>query len=51
MLSGVSVIHRDYLLIHGSLEPFSPGRTVEDFSVPQILFSQADYNKEIITSP
>ena len=32
-------------MFHGGLEPFSEGMTVEDFSVPQILFSSADLNR------
>lgn len=41
----VHVKGRNYLLVHGGLEPFSEGMTVEDFSVPQILFSSADLNR------
>ena len=36
---------RRFLLVHGGLEPFREGMTVEDFSAAQILFSRADYNK------
>ena len=41
----VSVNGKSYLLVHGGLEPFSAGMTVEDFSVPQLLFSRADLDR------
>lgn len=49
----VCVNGQNYLLVHGGLEPFSEGMTIEDFSVPQLLFSRADldrvYFKDIYT--
>lgn len=41
----VCVEGMNYLLVHGGLEPFSVGMTVEDFSVPQLLFSRADLDR------
>ncbi len=41
----VRVGKKEFLLVHGGLEPFSEGMSVEDFSVTQILFSRADYDK------
>lgn len=41
----VFVNNKNYLLVHGGLEPFSSGMTVEDFTVPQLLFSHANLNK------
>lgn len=41
----VFVNDKKYLLVHGGLEPFSNGMNVEDFSVPQLLFSRANLNK------
>ena len=35
---------KNFLLVHGGLEPFRKGMTVEDFSVPQLLFSRANLN-------
>lgn len=41
----VSLSGRNYLLVHGGLEPFREGMDVEDFSVAQLLFSKADYDR------
>lgn len=41
----VRVKGRNYLLVHGGLEPFHAGMAVDDFSITQLLFSKADYDK------
>lgn len=41
----ICVNERNYLLVHGGLEPFNTGMTVEDFSVPQLLFSRTDLDR------
>lgn len=41
----VCVNERKYLLVHGGLEPFYDGMEIEDFSVLQLLYSRADYNR------
>lgn len=38
----VCVNGKKYLLVHGGLEPFSEGMNIDDFSVPQLLFSRAN---------
>lgn len=41
----ICVNERNYLLVHGGLEPFNTEMTVEDFSVPQLLFSRTDLDR------
>lgn len=41
----VCVNGKKYLLVHGGLEPFSEGMNIDDFSVPQLLFSRANLDR------
>lgn len=41
----VSAGGRDYLLIHAGLEPFQPGKPLEDYGPAELLFCRADYSR------
>ncbi len=45
MYEEVTVGGREYLLIHGGLEPFDPEKEIEDYTLDRILFSRADYSR------
>lgn len=37
---------KTYLMVHGGLEPFEPGKEVEDYDISQLLLSKPDYDRE-----
>ena len=41
----VSVGGQDFLLVHAGLEPFRPGKPLEDYSPAELLFHRADYSR------
>lgn len=41
----VSAGGRDFLLVHAGLEPFRPGKPLEDYSPAELLFHRADYSR------
>lgn len=41
----VSAGGRDYLLVHAGLEPFQPGKPLEDYGPAELLFHRADYSQ------
>ncbi len=41
----VSAGGRDYLLVHAGLEPFQPGKPLEDYGPEEMLFNRADYSR------
>ncbi len=41
----VEVSGRKFLLIHGGLEPFVEGQSIEDYTLDRLLFSRADYDR------
>lgn len=41
----VSAGGRDYLLVHAGLEPFCPGKPLEDYGPAELLFHRADYSR------
>lgn len=41
----VSVGGRDFLLVHAGLEPFRPGKPLEDYGPAELLFNRADYSR------
>ena len=40
----VSVNDKNYLLIHGGLENYSPEKDIDDYSLHELIWSRADYN-------
>lgn len=36
---------RDYILVHGGLEPFVPGKDLEDYELYEMIFEAPDYSK------
>ena len=36
---------RDFVLVHGGLEPFVPGKALEDYALSEVIFKSPDYNK------
>lgn len=36
---------KDYVLIHGGLEPFVPGKPLEDYELTEIIFKAPDYEQ------
>ncbi len=45
----VSTDGEDYLLVHGGMEPFQEGKTVDDYSVEDLVWSRADYSRPYYT--
>lgn len=41
----VSAGGRDYLLVHAGLEPFQPGKPLEEYSPEELLFNRADHSR------
>ena len=41
----VCVGGRDFVLVHGGLEPFVPGKALEDYALSEVIFKSPDYNK------
>lgn len=41
----VSAGGRDYLLVHAGLEPFRPGKRLDDYGPAELLFHRAEYNR------
>lgn len=41
----VSAGGRDYLLVHAGLEPFQPGKPLEEYGPAELLFHRADYSR------
>lgn len=41
----VSAGGREFLLIHAGLEPFQPGKPLEDYGPAELLFHRADYSR------
>lgn len=41
----VSAGGRDFLLVHAGLEPFRPGKPLEDYGPAELLFRRADYSR------
>lgn len=40
----VSVNDKNYLLVHGGLENYSPEKDIDDYSLHELIWSRADYN-------
>ena len=41
----VSAGGREYVLVHAGLEPFQPGKPLEDYGPAELLFHRADYSQ------
>lgn len=41
----VSAGGRDFLLVHAGLEPFRPGKPLEEYGPAELLFNRADYSR------
>lgn len=41
----VSAGGREFLLVHAGLEPFQPGKPLEDYGPTELLFHRADYSR------
>ena len=41
----VSAGGQDFLLVHAGLEPFQPGKPLEDYGPAELLFNRADYSR------
>lgn len=44
LYEAINLPNKNYLLLHGGLEPFKEGMNIDDFSIIQILFSKANYD-------
>ncbi len=45
----VSAGGRDYLLVHGGMEPFRKGNTPDDYTVEELVWSRVDYSRPYYT--